>query len=97
MGALIVLINLFIDIAKNIKPSARGEIEITSINHEYLERGELEVVLMGRGMAWLDTGTPEGILKASEYVEAIQTRQGFYISCLEEIAYRQGWISKEDT
>ena len=84
--------NRVVDIAKNVKPSARGEIEITSINNTYRELGELNVVLLGRGMAWLDTGTPEGMLKAAEYVEAVQSRQGFYISCIEEIAWRRGFI-----
>ncbi len=80
------------DIAANVKPSARGELEITSINNAYLDQGQLSVELMGRGMAWLDTGTPEGLLKATEYVEAVQSRQGYYIACLEEIAYRRGFI-----
>lgn len=80
------------DIAAAVEPSARGELEITSVNGAYLERGLLSVELMGRGMAWLDTGTPEGLLKAAEYVEAVQSRQGYYVACLEEIAYRQGFI-----
>jgi glucose-1-phosphate thymidylyltransferase len=84
-----------VDIAKNVKPSERGEIEITSVNNAYLENKELNVILLGRGMAWLDTGTPEGILKAAEYVEAVQSRQGFYIACLEEIAWRRGFINNE--
>lgn len=88
--------NRVIEIAKNVKPSARGEIEITAVNNAYLELGELRVELFNRGMAWLDTGTPEGMLKAAEYVEAVQSRQGFYISCIEEIAWRRGFISAEE-
>lgn len=87
--------NKVIDIAKNIKPSSRGEIEITAVNNAYLELGELNVILLGRGMAWLDTGTPDGMLKAAEYVEAVQSRQGFYIACLEEIAWRRGFINED--
>ena len=87
--------NDVVKIAKNVKPSARGEIEITAINNEYLNRGDLYVTLLGRGMAWLDTGTPKGMLKAAEFVESVQSRQGFYISCPEEIAWRRGFISTE--
>ncbi len=88
--------NDVVEIAKNVKPSKRGELEITAVNNEYLKRGKLKVTLMGRGMAWLDTGTPEGLLKAAEYVEAVQSRQGFYISCIEEIAWRRGFITNEE-
>lgn len=84
------------DIAEGVGFSERGELEITSVNNAYLERGELSVELMGRGMAWLDTGTPEGLLKAAEYVEAVQSRQGYYISCIEEIAYRRGFIDARE-
>lgn len=80
------------DIAAAVESSARGELEITSVNGAYLDRGLLSVELMGRGMAWLDTGTPEGLLKAAEYVEAVQSRQGYYIACIEEIAFRRGFI-----
>lgn len=85
--------NRVVEIAKQVQPSARGEIEITAVNNAYLQIGELNVQLLGRGMAWLDTGTPEGMLKAAEYIEAVQSRQGFYISCIEEIAWRRGFIS----
>lgn len=87
--------NDVIEIAKKVKPSARGEIEITAVNNAYLERGDLKVALMKRGMAWLDTGTPKGMLKASEFIETVQSRQGFYIACLEEIAWRRGFIDDE--
>lgn len=88
--------NNVIEIAKNVKPSARGELEITAVNNEYLNRGNLKVELFGRGMAWLDTGTHKGLLEAANFVEAIQTRQGLYVACIEEIAYRKGYISKEE-
>ena len=85
--------NSVVEIAKNVTPSVRGELEITAVNNEYLRRGELLVNPMGRGMAWLDTGTPEGMLQAAQFVATVQNRQGFYISCIEEIAWRRGWIS----
>ncbi|MCH3965037.1 MAG: glucose-1-phosphate thymidylyltransferase RfbA [Clostridium sp.] len=84
--------NDVVDIAKNIKPSGRGELEITDVNNEYLRQGRLKVELFGRGMAWLDTGTPRGLLNAANFVEAVQTRQGLYVACIEEIAYRKGYI-----
>jgi len=83
-------------IAKNVKPSARGEIEITAVNNAYLEQGRLSVEVLGRGMAWLDTGTYDGLLEASNFIATIQKRQGMYVSCIEEIAYNNGWISKKD-
>lgn len=87
--------NTVIEIAKNIKPSARGELEITEVNNVYLKKGKLNVKLLGRGMAWMDTGTHDGMLEASNYVEAMQKRQGLYIACIEEIAFKMGYISKE--
>ena len=87
--------NDVVAIAKTVKPSVRGEIEITSINNEYLRRGQLKVVLLGRGMAWLDTGTHENLLAAANYVQIVQSRQGMYIACIEEIAYRMGYITRE--
>lgn len=87
--------NEVVDIAKRVNPSPRGEIEITSINNYYLEKGKLNVTLMGRGMAWLDTGSPKGMLKAAEFVQTVQDMQGFYISCPEEIAWRRGFITAE--
>ncbi len=87
--------NRVVEIAKDVRPSPRGEIEITSVNNAYLAMNALRVELLGRGMAWLDTGSAEGLLKAAEYVEAVQSRQGYYISCVEEIAWRRGFISKE--
>ena len=87
--------NKVIEIAKNVEPSDRGEIEITSVNEAYLNKKQLKVELLGRGMAWLDTGTHQGLLEASNFVEVVQKRQGFYIACLEEIAFRNGWINAE--
>lgn len=84
-----------VEIAKNVKPSARGEIEITSVNNAYLERGDLYVETMGRGFAWLDTGNHDALLDAADFVAAFQKRQGLYISCIEEIAYKRGFINKE--
>ena len=87
--------NQVVSIAKSIQPSARGELEITSVNNEYLKRGQLRVELLGRGMAWLDTGTHENLLESARFVEIIQKRQGLYVSCIEEIAYRKGYITRE--
>ncbi len=87
--------NRVVDIAKNVKPSPRGELEITSVNNEYLRLGLLRVELFGRGMAWLDTGTHESLLEAAQFVEIVQKRQGLYVSCIEEIAYRRGYINRD--
>lgn len=87
--------NEVVKIAKTIQPSARGELEITAINEAYLQQGNLKVELFGRGMAWLDTGTCEGITEAAGFVQAVQNRQSLYVACIEEIAYRQGWINKK--
>ncbi len=87
--------NDVVEIAKNVKPSARGEIEITSINNEYLKRGSLHVETLGRGFAWLDTGNHDALLDAADFVAAFQKRQGLYISCIEEIAYKRGFITRE--
>ena len=87
--------NDVVSIAKSIQPSVRGELEITAVNNAYLRRGDLRVELFGRGMAWLDTGTHEGLLEAADFVSIVQKRQGLYVSCIEEIAYRMGYISKE--
>jgi len=88
--------NTVIEKAKNVKPSARGEIEITSVNEMYLSEGKLNVKNLGRGIAWLDTGTHEALLEAANFVQTVQKRQGFYIACIEEIAYQKGWISEEE-
>ena len=87
--------NEVVNIAKNIKPSARGEIEITAVNNIYLERGKLSVESLGRGMAWLDTGTYDSLMEAANFIATIQKRQGMYVSCIEEIAYTSGWITRE--
>jgi len=88
--------NEVVEIAKKIKPSARGEIEITAVNNTYLEKGRLSVEVLGRGMAWLDTGSYDGLLEAANFIETIQKRQGMYVSCIEEIAYNNGWITRNE-
>jgi len=88
--------NAVVDIAKDIRPSVRGEIEITAVNNAYLEQGTLTVETLDRGMAWLDTGTYDGLLEAANFIETVQKRQGMYVSCIEETAYTNGWIGKED-
>lgn len=87
--------NKVVDIAKSVQPSSRGELEITDVNRAYLENGDLNVNLLGRGFAWLDTGTHESLLEAAQFVETIEKRQGYKIACLEEIGYNQGWLSKQ--
>ena len=87
--------NTVIEKALRVKPSSRGELEITSVNNAYLDEGRLKVQLLGRGMAWLDTGTHDGLLEASNFIATIQKRQGMYVSCIEEIAFRKGWLMKE--
>ncbi len=88
--------NRVVEIARQVKPSARGELEITAVNNAYLAEGSLQVEVLGRGMAWLDTGSHDSLLEAANYVASVQKRQGLYISCIEEIAFKNGWIQRED-
>ena len=87
--------NVVIEIAENVKPSARGEVEITSVKYEYLRRGKLKGEILGRGFTWLDTGTPDALMEAANFVQTVQKRQGLSISCIEEIAYKKGFINRE--
>ncbi|NBS19925.1 MAG: glucose-1-phosphate thymidylyltransferase, partial [Flavobacteriia bacterium] len=87
--------NEVVDIAKQIKPSARGELEITSVNQAFLKSGKLQVKLLGKGLAWLDTGTHESLIEAGQFIHTVEKRQGLKVACLEEIAYQKGWISRD--
>lgn len=95
MQSLVFTSNKVVEVAANIKPSARGEYEITTVNQKFLEDGELKVQTLGRGFAWLDTGTHDSLSEASTYIEVLEKRQGLKVACLEGIAYRQGWITEE--
>ena len=95
LSCAVYMKNNVVEIAKSVKPSARGELEITAVNNEYLSREKLRVIRFFRGMAWLDTGTYDGLQEASQFVNIIQKRQGLYVSCIEEIAYRRGFIDRE--